>query len=1018
MSTHRDEEMLVNNSISSITRKRRFALVTCVVAMLGNVHGAISGLAPARGGPVEPSQATSDGVGKPNLPSGSLHLVIDDDLLAMVKDRIPGDFRITAKSQLDPKVLLEGLAAGDSMVWIGEGSAIPKDLWVGTFRPAASALAVTTAEHAPVAWTSPAFRRCQVSSAFIKPTKEMPYHNVDEEPRADFLPLLEAYDRFGQLVGYPGVLMHYYSPSSVQHRFAGSECFFFLFDRPAEALDVDGCAHLLEQVAARFRSQLQLKRVTTDYASYQKGERVLIRARVANLRSQAAATEVHFYAQAPGEKEFRKIVSFRRCPEGKGESEAVADFVPRGKAGVWTLRVEAWQDPDRAEELGIAGKPVLVDRRDIGIVVLDGQLRTPAILSLNGPSIRLDGQDGFWAGTNYYSSSSWWDWLWRDLRPLKVAEDFTAMRRTGYRLVRIWVDPVLDEQSLRAMDAAIYLAAQHGIVLDVCVFFQWVRTIGFERENGEHVSFDFRGMRDFNIYGVSFRNLELQKEYMRVLAHRWRGAGNVIYDLSNETYIKDPDPTQMDKQVQAWEGIPKENGILRDTLLFRRWAKEITAAIRQAGGIQPVMPGYMFSTLGGGDNYLGNRDGEIESWHNYDKPESTGWTLQFEDPVSSHRPVLFEEFGAAGWNSAKHFDATSQYALAAGAAGAMSYEWGVAWLAEALDYTAQPLRESLDTTPDPRWFTPAMDLAKLWSRRAVGIFPAPSGLTYGSIYHGTPFPAEAAVSLGRLGRMGGGLARAERPEHVYVVIPTAFAGARKGMDDVTPAIEKLWKEKAVFGIVQEDGLGSLPKSTRMLICPKGVSAASKGKLDELRRSGIEIFTGPDESWQKSARLERLSVTPGDGINLLVRRTVQGTLYSLMSSSPIKAVTLKTERGNTVTLGLNDYAMVQESAAGINWVHTSGAVVINGSQLCAIEQGRAILASDDALDLLHSKRVRVLATQPTRIKFARGIASVGVLEENRAQPLATYTPDGVDKAAIDIDSELVRYVLQINRGVSR
>ena len=38
----------------------------------------------------------------------------------------------------------------------------------------------------------------------------------------------------------------------------------------------------------------------------------------------------------------------------------------------------------------------------------------------------------------------------------------------------------------------------------------------------------------------------------------------------------------------------------------------------------------------------------------------------------------------------------------AGAAGAMSYEWGVVWLTEELDYTAQPLRESVDTTPDPQ----------------------------------------------------------------------------------------------------------------------------------------------------------------------------------------------------------------------------------------------------------------------------------------------------------------------------
>jgi len=1000
-----------------VNRKRRLVLTTCLVAMLGVFDGAISGLVSARGGPAELSQATSGGVGKSNSPSGSIQLVIEDSLLAILGNKIPADFRAVAKSQMQAAAILDAVAAGDSLVWIGEGSGIPKDLWVGTFRPATSALAVTSAKHAPVEWNSLAFRRSQLSSAYIKPTIELPYHNIDEEPRADFLPLLEARDRFGQVVGYPAVLMHYYAPSSVRHRFAGSECFFFLFDRPAEALDVAGWEQLLNQVAARFRAHLQLKNVTTDYASYKQGERVLIRTSVANLRLQAAATEVHFYAQAPGEKEFHEIVSFRRCPDGKSESEVVADFVPRGQTGLWTIRVEAWQDPVHAEELGIAGKPVLVDQRDVAIVVLDGQLRTPTILSLNGPSIRLDGQDGFWAGTNYYPSSSWWDWLWRDLRPLKVEEDFSAMRRTGYRIVRIWIDPVLDAQSLRAMDAAIYLAAQQGIVLDVCVFSQWVRTIGFERENGEHMSFDFRGMRDFNIYGISFRNLALQKEYMRVLAQRWRGAGNIMYDLSNETYIKDPDPTQMDKEVQAWDGIPKENGILRDTLLFRRWAKEITTTIRQAGGNQPVMPGYMFSTLGGGDNYLGNRDGEIESWHNYDKPQSTGWTLQYEDPVCSERPVLFEEFGTAGWNSEKHYEGTSQYALAAGAAAAMSYEWGVEWLTRNLDYTAEPLRESLDFAPDPRWFTPAMDLAKLWSTRAVGVFPAPSGFTYGSTYHGTPFPAEAAVALGRLGRMGKGLGRAERPEQVYVVVPTAFNGARVGMDDVTQVIKKLWEEKALFGIWQEDCLGSLPESARVLICPKGVNAVSQGKLDELRRSGVEVFTGADDGWQRSTQLTRVAVVPGEGINLLVRRTVQGTLYSLVSSGPVKAVTLKTERGNTVTLGISDYALVHEGEAGINWVQGSGEVAIGGSRLCTIERGRAILASDEDLDLMHSKRVRVLATKPTRIKFAHVINAVAVLGENQAEPLATFMPEGADKTAIDVDSELIRYVLRIDRGLS-
>ena len=76
-----------------------------------------------------------------------------------------------------------------------------------------------------------------------------------------------------------------------------------------------------------------------------------------------------------------------------------------------------------------------------------------------------------------------------------------------------------------------------------------------------------------------------------------------------------------------------------------------------------------------------------------------------------------------------------------------------------------------------------------------------------------------------------------------------------------------------------------------------------------------------------------------------------------------------------------------------------------------------MASDEGLDLTHSKRVRVLVTKPTRIKFAHVINSVAVLGENRAEPLATFRPEGADKTAIDVDSELIRYVLRIDRGLS-
>jgi hypothetical protein len=379
---------------------------------------------------------------------------------------------------------------------------------------------------------------------------------------------------------------------------------------------------------------------------------------------------------------------------------------------------------------------------------------------------------------------------------LKVAEDFAAMRRTGYRLVRNWIDPVLDEQSLRAMDAAIYLAAQNGIVLELCAFTinQWVRTIGFERENGEHVSVKFSP--DSNME-FSFQNMALQREFLQVLAKRWRGEGNLIYNLSNEPRVKAPDPALMDKEVTQWKSIPKEDGILRDSLLFRRWAKEMTAAIRQAGGTQAVIAGL----LAGGDNYLGNRDSQLGVLHLYASPEWTGKALAYLDPACSGRPLLLEEFGARNvWNDEKQFDGAAHYALAVGAAGAMSYEWGISWLAPELNFWP-PLDKTL--LRHGRLEGLRRDGASLW--RVAGIFPAPSGFNWGSIYHGTPFPAAAAVALGRLGRMGQGLGRALRSERVYLVVPKAFDWAGKAGGEATyKAIKNLWQEKVVFGIWQED----------------------------------------------------------------------------------------------------------------------------------------------------------------------------------------------------------------------
>lgn len=938
-------------------------------------------------------------------PDRSIHLVIDDDLLQAL-NHVPEVFRVIPRSSCDAAATLESISAGDSMVWIGGGEEVPKELWVGTFRPTDAPLSVDPAQASPLIMEALRFRRSRVSSAFICPPKEMPLHNVDEEVRADLLPILEARDRFGRVVGYPGALMAYYAPSLVGRRFEGSECFFFLFDQPARALAPGDWSALLESIALRFRSGLQLRRVETDYASYQVGERVHVRVRVANLRPSAAATEVRLLAKPPGACDFKHVVTHRRCPDAMGQSEAVCDFAATDQPGLWTLRVEACQDIDRAEEPAIDGCPVPIDRRDVGIVVLNGPVSSPSILSVDGPCICLDGESGFWVGTHYYPSSSWWEWAWRDFCPLDAARDFRAMRRLGYRIVRIWVDPVLDEQALRAMDAAIHLAASLGIVLDICVFTQWVREIGFERPNGEIVKFDFRERQDSNLHSVSFRNLALQREYVRVLARRWKQAGNVVYNLANEAYVRDPDHTQMDKEAAQWSGIPESNGSLRDSLLFRRWASELTAVIRQVGANQPVIPGYMFSLSNGGDSYLANLDADIAPWHCY-LGDLTGVTLNYFDPTCANRPIILEEFGTLGWNSEGNYEANTHLALAAGASAAMSYEWGVSRLAPEMSFYPTPLRESVDWRPDPRAFEPYIEIGNSWPSRVVGICATPSGFGYGSIYHGTPFPAAAALALSRLGLMGNGLGRSARPESVYVLIRTAKLD---NMEAYYRAFRRLWREKIIFGVWREDCIDSLPDSARVVVCPDGLSPLSEAVFRERHRSGLTVLRGDD--WQLPASVPRIEVSSGSEIDLMVRRTTDGSLYVLVGGQSKHPTTIRTEAGSTAALGVDGYAMVHERSSEVTLVEASGEVAIDARRFCRVSQGRAIVASSDNAGLPNAGSVRLVVTHPTRVQFAREIARVSVLDEFGGGPAVVEDRGCRHGCTLDIDAELSRYLLEV------
>ncbi|HYI93009.1 MAG TPA: cellulase family glycosylhydrolase [Bryobacteraceae bacterium] len=734
------------------------------------------------------------------IPSKVLLIVPDEEGVKALSGIAP-IFEAVSRRAIASDVLEKHAAEGGSFVWIGPPQELPPAFWIGTFQPASTKLGIEPAEGAPIDLQPRSFQPSRLWSGFIKPTKELAYHNVIEEPRADLIPLLEARDRFGTIVGYPGFLFRHYAPSLAANRFDGSEQYYFLLEDPWAALTPAKWKDLLQAIALRFESGVQLTRVKADWGAYSVGEKVRIDAEVSNRRNHAAAVSLRFLIKESGDSDFRTIAEHRRAPTAEGAIAARAQFIPR-KVGTCQIRVQLLQDPKLASELSASANPVVVDKRDTGVVVHDGVIRTGPVVSTSGLNITIDRAASFWIGTHYYPSTSWWDGTWRDFRSPIVDRDFAAVRQAGYRIARIWIDPTLDEESLRAMDATVLLAAKHGIILDVCIFTQWGPRIAFEGDDGELKSIELRTGSDFNVYGISFRHLDAQKEYVSKLAQRWKNARNIIFNLANETYVRDPDESQMDAEVRRWPEALLPRSPDRDTKLFRRWAQEMTATIRKAGATQPVIPGFLFSSMGGGDGYLGNRDGDISPWHSYMSPEDTAATLSYVDTACSDRPILLEEFGKGTWNSVEHYDQVIHYALAAGASAAMSYEWGVSWMSPELPPHATFLNFSWPEKPDPRWFAALEGVPKGWPRVSSGFFPAASGFPYGSIYHGTPFPAEAASAVGRLATFGPMLAR--KPSRAGTVVRVPKAERYDLMSQLFPHLKLVWSRHVPYQVAQSD----------------------------------------------------------------------------------------------------------------------------------------------------------------------------------------------------------------------
>jgi hypothetical protein len=171
----------------------------------------------------------------------------------------------------------------------------------------------------------------------------------------------------------------------------------------------------------------------------------------------------------------------------------------------------------------LAGRPVTVStgwvRRD------DELLASGPKLSVSRDWIRKDGEVFPIVGTTYMASDVHRKFLFEP-DPHRWARDFAAMKRLGVNFVRtgLWtawsramLDPgAIDEGFLRALDAWVQIAAEHGIVTCFTFF-----------------AFQPPAFGGTNPY-LDPRALEGQKALLVAVARRFRGCNWVHYDLINE----------------------------------------------------------------------------------------------------------------------------------------------------------------------------------------------------------------------------------------------------------------------------------------------------------------------------------------------------------------------------------------------------------------------------------------------------------------------------------------------------
>ena len=762
------------------------------------------------------------------------------------------------------------LADGESMCFIGtKHIEVLEEIWVWAADGALSENAVVhPLPCGPVPPTSPS--PCKSRYLYARPPHRYAQHGVDEHPRMEIIPLVSNYDRYGSFRGSPAMLYKNSDQSLTGGRFKGSFWFIWAFDKPLEAWNACAYDLWLESALRCTEHHFFISRLNTEYPLYYQNESVRIDYRVTNCLPIIRSYTAIFKAFGAHGDDLGEIGYAEEAINGNDSLDGWFEWYPeKTTIGVCHIRMELYLTDRFQYGQKRESECCQADVSECAVIIKSPEIEYPKVEAA-ARGLRINGEESFFTGTHLYPSSTFFELGYRDMDVLRLEAGIKHMRDSGIKICRIWSAPLLDECSLRGMEACLDLFGSYGICVIFTFFTSWTHKMEIRLE-GISKRFEVASLDNDRLIGLYLNNMAEQKLFVSLLAKRWRGMSHIIWDFSNEFSVVDPTGEEgkgADWLDPKYKNLPPTE---RENELFRQWAAQIDDALKCSDAKQlRIFGATCWDT--GTDNYRCSKNADIIVDHNYYGIDEFLRSLYLSNASCTNKPNLLEEFGGL-WpdihERAEEYDGRYHYSLGAGMTGAITYEWGVLWLSER--FSGMPCYLRFWDGPPPKEapvfiFNDRFTYGHSFHPGSTGLCPWMASFEYGSIYSCTQTPTPATERMERAARLGQGLATVPFDASVFVVMPHELNeynpgyGYKRKTDAIMHTLQLLMENGVEFSIWQMDALNTMPYSAQIVIYPTEVQNTAEEKIvcEAALMRGAAFYAGDSDNWLADPMLKKLS----------------------------------------------------------------------------------------------------------------------------------------------------------------